>query len=197
MSTKQGSVAELHYSKYMDLPEAAQGLSVAPILLLNIQTHRPQTCYQSPHTQSEARTALDASLAIPVTATSSTAVSGLSSTSTTSRNSIISTEINGRFAASAKLSHNATKATPSSTIPNITIRGMPAPKKRQLEIPTSTTATAPPASRDEKQDTVSRKWKMVALTLAAILGAILVVGLVVFLGCGWLVLDLLDRSDKS
>jgi type VI protein secretion system component VasF len=75
---------------------------------------------------------------------------------------------------------------------------MPAPNERQLETPTSTTATAPPAFRDEKQGIdVSRKWKMVALTLAAILGAILVVGLIVFLGCGWLVLDLLDRSDKS
>ena len=70
--------------------------------------------------------------------------------------------------------------------------------ERQLDTPTSTIATAPPASGDEKQDThVSRKWKMVALTLAAILGAILIVGLVVFLGCGWLILDLLDRSDKS
>jgi hypothetical protein len=75
---------------------------------------------------------------------------------------------------------------------------MPAPNERQLETPTSTIATAPPASGDEKQNTrVSRKWKMVALTLAAILGAILVVGLMVFLGCGWLVLDLLDRSVKS
>jgi hypothetical protein len=182
----------------MDLPEAAQGLSVAPILLLNVQTHMQQTCYQSPHTQSKAWGALDTSLSTSITTTPSTAVSGLPSTSTASPNSITSSEINVRFAASAKLGHNTTKAVPSSTIPIVTRRGMPALNERQLDTPTSTIATAPPAPGDEKQDThVSRKWKMVALALAAILGAILVVGLVVFLGCGWLVLDLLDRSDKS
>lgn len=182
----------------MDLPEAAQGLSVAPILLLNVQTHRLQTCYQSSHTQSEAWGTLNTSLSTSVATTLSTAVSGLSSTSAVSRNSITSSEIDVRFAASAKLGHNTTKAVPSSTTPIITRRGMPVPNERQLETPTSTIATAPPASGDEKRDAhVSRKWKMVALTLAAILGAILVVGLVIFLGCGWLVLDLLDRSDKS
>lgn len=182
----------------MNLPEAAQGLSVAPILLLNVQTHRLQTCYQSSHTQSEAWGALDTSLSTSVATTPSTAVSGLSSTSAASRNSITSSEIDVRFAAAAKLGHNTTKAVLSSTTPIISRRGMPAPNERQLETPTSTIATAPPASGNEKQSThVSRKWKMVALTLAAILGAILVVGLMVFLGCGWLVLDLLDRSDKS
>jgi hypothetical protein len=75
---------------------------------------------------------------------------------------------------------------------------MPESNDGQLQTPTPmpTTKAAPSGSTDEKQPAkVSHKWKIVAMALAAILAAILFLGLIAFLSCGWLVLDLLDRDQ--
>jgi hypothetical protein len=62
--------------------------------------------------------------------------------------------------------------------------------------PAAISEAAPAASPDEKEPSeVSRKWKIVALTLAVILAAILSLGLIALLSCGWLILDLLDRHE--
>ena len=63
-------------------------------------------------------------------------------------------------------------------------------------MPVAISEAAPTASADEKETPkVSWKWKIVAMTLAAILAAMIFLGLIVFLSCGWLVLDLLDRHE--
>jgi hypothetical protein len=108
--------------------------------------------------------------------------------------------LNAGWATSAKPGSSNFEVVPASTIPRIPRRGIVLPNDRQLVTLTSTPAAiskaAPAALADEKEPSeVSRKWKIVAMTLAVILAAILFLGLIVLLSCGWLILYLLDRHE--
>ena len=100
------------------------------------------------------------------------------------------------FTTSIKPISSTIEALPGSGPHTISGKSLEARNDSKLQTSTLTFTATPAAATNEKQPLdASRKWKTVALTLAAILGAIVVLGLVACLTCGWLVLDLIDRDQ--
>ena len=110
------------------------------------------------------------------------------------------TTLETRAVTATKPISSTTEALSASLIPVVSEKILAARNDSQFQTPTPTstpTATATPVAPTDKQQhiNVSRKWKTVALTLAIILGAIIVMGLVACVSCGWYILDLMDRPD--
>ena len=135
-----------------------------------------------------------------VSTTTSTTAEATSPTFAMHSTSTLPPPLNTRWDTSAKPSSSNFQVAPASIMPRIPRRRIVPLSDRQLVTLTSTPAAiseaAPAVSPDEKDPSeVSRKWKIVALTLAVILAAILSLGLIALLSCGWLILDLLDRHE--